>query len=133
MNITYTSERNFKAKDLEELYLSVEWFSGNYPERLLKALNNCQTVFTAWDEGKLIGLVNALDDGELTAYVHYLLVNPNYQGTGVGRKLMEMIKEKYKDYLTLVLIAENQGVIDFYKKLDFKLEEDSSPMAIINK
>lgn len=34
----------------------------------MKALNNCETVITAWDEGHLIGLINAIDDGELMAY-----------------------------------------------------------------
>ena len=30
------------------------------------------------------GLVAAMDDGTMTAYVHYLLVHPRYQGCGVG-------------------------------------------------
>lgn len=69
-NITYTNDRNFTQAQLEELFLSVGWLSGNYPERLWKALHNCETLITAWDGEKLAGLINALDDGELTAYVH---------------------------------------------------------------
>lgn len=67
---------------MQDLFQSVNWLSARYPQRLLKALNQCETVFTAWDGGNLVGLVNAIDDGELTAYVHYLCVRPEYQGKG---------------------------------------------------
>ena len=38
-------------------------------------------------------------DSELLAYVHYVLVDPAYQGCGIASQLVERIKEKYKDYL----------------------------------
>ena len=34
------------------------------------------TVISAWKDGKLWGLVRVLDDSEMLAYVHYVLVNP---------------------------------------------------------
>lgn len=67
------------------------------------------------------GLINALDDGELTAYVHYLLVNPEYQKDGIGTRLVEMIKQKYKDYLCIVLTAENRDWWVIMKSLDLML------------
>lgn len=134
MNIRYTDERCFNELQLQELFKSVNWLSANYPERLLKALNNCETVFTAWDGGNLIGLINAIDDGELTAYVHYLCVNPNYQKRGIGSELVNMIKEKYKDYLYITLVAENPPLVGFYEKNGFKLKqsEEAFPMYIVN-
>ncbi len=36
------------------------------------------TVFSAWDNDKLVGMICMMDDGIMTAYVHYLLVNPKY-------------------------------------------------------
>lgn len=79
MSIIYTDAKNYKTQDLQGLFQSVGWLSANYPERLKKALDNSETVFTAWDNERLVGLVNAIDDSELTAYVHYLCVNPSYQ------------------------------------------------------
>ena len=76
MNITYTDVKDYTADDLQQLFQSIDWLSANYPARLKKALDHCETVFTAWDGKKLVGLVNAIDDSELTAYVHYLCVNP---------------------------------------------------------
>lgn len=120
MSITYTDTRTFSKENLQELFQSVDWLSANYPDRLKKALDHCETVFTAWDQGKLVGLVNAIDDGELTAYVHYLCVNPAYQGQGIGKELLRRIKEKYQSFLYIILIAENEPLIDYYSQNGFR-------------
>lgn len=120
MNIIYTDKRDYSVDDLQELFQSVHWLSANYPERLKKALDHCETVFTAWHGKQLVGLVNAIDDGELTAYAHYLCVNPEYQGQGIGRELLNRIKEKYKNYLYIILIAENAELIKYYSQNGFR-------------
>ena len=120
MDITYTDAKKYTAKDLQELFQSVDWISGNYPDRLKKALDHCETVFTAWDQDKLAGLANAIDDSELTAYVHYLCVNPAYQGQGIGKELLRRIKDKYKTYLYIILLAENKPLIQYYKENGFQ-------------
>ena len=84
MALFYNDTREFSPEALEELFLSVQWESGNHPERLAKALRRYGAVFSAWDGSRLAGLVAAMDDGTMTAYVHYLLVHPRYQGCGVG-------------------------------------------------
>lgn len=133
MSITYTDKKEFSTSDLQQLFQSVNWMSANYPERLKKALDNCETVFTAWDNEQLVGLVNAIDDGELTAYVHYLCVNPVYQGQGIGSLLLDKIKEKYKDYLYIIVIAENEGLIKYYSKNGFQQGDGSYVFEIMNR
>lgn len=56
MMIVY-SEKRYSVDDLKQLFQSVNWLSANYPDRLKKALDNCETVFTAWDGKKLVGLI----------------------------------------------------------------------------
>ena len=129
MDIIYKDTKLFNSKELEDLFLSVEWSSGHYPEKLVIAMKNSDTVFTAWDGDKLVGLVNALDDSVMTAYVHYLLINPKYQGKGIGKKLLNLVTEKYKDYLRIVLISYDKEV-DFYNYCGFKPSENSIPMSI---
>lgn len=129
MNIIYKDIHNFSQSDLAELFLSVEWSSGHYPEKLAIAMQNFKTVYSAWDGDKLVGLICAMDDGVMTAYIHYLLVNPNYQGMGIGRQLTEMMKDKYKDYLRIVIVAYNDE-IGFYESCGFKKADDASPMFI---
>lgn len=120
MHITYSDKKDFSAHDLQQLFQSVDWLSANYPARLKKALDHCETVFTAWDDKKLVGLVNAIDDSELTAYVHYLCVNPAYQGQAIGSGLLNRIKEKYRNYLYIIIIAENKQLIQYYSRNGFQ-------------
>ena len=119
----------FTAKQLEELFLSVEWSSGHYPERLVKAMRNFEAVYAAWDGDMLVGLVCAMDDGSMTAYVHYLLVRPEYQGMGIGKRLVEHVKERYADYLRIVVIAYDKE-IGFYESCGFERSSNSSPLFI---
>ena len=128
MSIRYTDERSFTAAQLEKLFLSVDWESGKYPERLKKALDNCGTVYTAWDGGELVGLANAIDDGEMTAYVHYLLVAPEYQGQGIATRLLELMKRRYSGYHHFFLVAEHKDLIGFYEKQGFMEQTETSVM-----
>lgn len=92
-------------------------------------MKNFKTVYTAWDNDKLIGLICAMDDGIMTAYIHYLLVNPSYQNLGIGKQLVEKMKDKYKDYLRIVIVAYNDE-IGFYQSCGFEKADDASPMFI---
>ncbi len=130
MNIRYTDERDFTERQAEELFLSVNWESGKRPARLFKALQNCECVFTAWDGERLVGLANAIDDGAMAAYIHYLLVRPEYQGAGIGSKLLELMKKRYEDFLYLFLVAENPPLVEYYERLGFEKIGERSVMAI---
>ena len=69
--IEYRDEKALPPEALEKLFLSIGWESGREPVLLSKALQNYGTVLTAWEWGELVGLIAAMDDGFLTAYVHY--------------------------------------------------------------
>ena len=55
MALTYTEERNFTPQQVSDLFLSVRWVVGKYPDRLHKALMNSSRVISAWDGDRLIG------------------------------------------------------------------------------
>lgn len=130
MNITIKDKaQQLTASALEELFLSVEWASGHYPAKLAIAMRNYETVFTAWDGDRLVGLISAMDDGIMTAYIHYLLVRPDYQGKGIGEQLLEKTKVKYKDYLRIALHAYDP-VCGFYERCGFQKGEDETPMYL---
>lgn len=129
MEILYRDTHEFDRSELQDLFLSVEWSSGHYPDKLAEAMKNFKTVYTAWDGERLIGLICAMDDGIMTAYIHYLLVHPLYQNRGIGRQLVNRMKEKYKDYLRIVLVAYNEE-IGFYESCGFEKASEASPMFI---
>jgi len=129
MNIDYRDTHDFTAEELEALFLSVEWSSGHYPEKLVIAMKGFKTVFSAWAGDKLVGMICAMDDGIMNAYVHYLLVDPEYQGNTIGRTLISLVKDRYKDYLRIALIAYNEE-LHFYEQCGFTKNDKASPMFI---
>ncbi len=131
MNITYNDTHTFTESDLRRLFLSVNWESGNYPEKLKVAMTNYGSVFSAWDGDRLIGMVCVMDDGIMTAYIQYVLVNPEYQGQGIGKQLLNLVKERYSEYLRIVIVAYNNRV-SFYEACGFSRGVKKSPMFIEN-
>lgn len=129
MTIEYKDIHEFNRDELERLFLSVEWSSGHYPDKLVIAMKIFDTVYSAWDGNKLVGMICAMDDGIMNAYIHYLLVDPEYQNKAIGKTLIEMAKKKYQNYLRVGLIGYNDKR-SFYEKCGFKKSESSSPMFI---
>ena len=62
MLITYTEKRNFTPQQVADLFLSVRWVVGKYPDRLHKALMNSSRVIYAWDGDLLVGLNRVIDE-----------------------------------------------------------------------
>ena len=63
---------------------------------------------TAWDGPRLVGLARALEDGELVAYLHYVLVDPAYQGQGIASGLIAQMKERFRNYLYLEVMPQGE-------------------------
>ena len=129
MEIRYKNISNFSKEELEELFLSVEWSSGEFPERLVVAMKNYDAVYSAWDGEELIGLISAMDDGIMNAYINYLLVKPEYQHNGIGKTLVEKIKQHYNDYQRIAVITMHVKS-EFYEKCGFEKREDKVPLFI---
>lgn len=118
-HVRYRETKDFTERELERLFLSVGWESGRYPEQLRRGMKNSGVVISAWDGEKLIGLVRGLDDGETVAFLHYLLVDPAYQGSHIGQELMERILEKYRHMLHVKIMPSDPKTIPFYERFGF--------------
>jgi len=127
--VIYKNTHYFSKKQLKDLFLSVEWSSGHFPDKLVIAMKNFDIVFSAWVGEELVGLVCAMDDGIMNAYVHYLLVKPDYQLKGIGKELVKRITKHYKDYMRIVVVAYDDEV-KFYEYCGFEKAEDASVMFI---
>ena len=125
--IEYRDEKDLPPKELEKLFLSIGWESRKEPVLLAQAPKNYGTVLTAWDGDELIGLIAAMDDGVLTAYVHYLLVRADRQSAGIGGVLLEQLKARYASFHKIALIGEHPAKV-FYERHGFEEEPNASPM-----
>ncbi len=117
---------------MQELFLSVGWISGQYPQRVYRALMHSETVITAWDGERLVGLTRLIDDSELVAYMHYVVVHPDYHGHGIAGEMMRRVKEKYKDYLYIELMPEESKNAAFYQRHGFEIMPDGVAMQLCN-
>lgn len=130
--IKYTEEKKFTQEEVQKLFLSVGWTSGNYPKRLYKALMNSSTVLTAWDDEEMVGLIRVLDDTEMLAQIHYVLVHPDHQGKGIAGAMLEHVKEKYKDFMYIEVMPEDKKNVPFYEKHGFTIMKNGAAIQICN-
>ena len=78
------------------------------------------TFLKASVDGRIIGSVRAyLEDG--TCYIGRLIVHPEFQNQGIGKKLMSMAEELAKDNnCSRVRVISGIGVRQYYYKQGYK-------------
>lgn len=80
-------------------------------------LSKSYKSFVAIDDDKkeIVGFINVISDGVLTAYIPLLEVIPKYKNMGIGGKLVNMVMEEFKDFYMIDIIC-NSELVHFYEK-----------------
>lgn len=76
-------------------------------------------TFIYEENGNNKGFISIIDD----KFIGALFVDVNYQGQGIGTKLIEFAKQNYKE-LSLAVYKNNEKSVDFYKKVGFIIEKE---------
>lgn len=98
----------------------VGWSRPLSSERLYRVLAGSARVVLARDaEGRVIGFVNAISDGELMAFVPLLEVLPEHQGRGIGTHLVRLILDEFRGFYALDLLCD-ASLAPFYERLGFR-------------
>jgi GNAT superfamily N-acetyltransferase len=130
---TISSVSEVSQAELVDLYESVGWaaYTRN-PELLAQAVRKSSFVVAACDDrGELIGLARAISDDSTICYVQDILVRPSFQGSGIGRALLERVTEKYGHLRQTVLITDDEPAQRaFYQALGFTEGNDFSPEPV---
>ncbi len=129
VRVRYRSTRSLPKAQVLNLYRSVQWSAARKPVQLVRALKRSHSVVTAWVEGSLVGLGNAVSDGSLVVYYPHLLVLPEFQRRGIGRQLMKRLMNRYRGFHQHILIAEAKAV-SFYRKCGFKRAGKTTSMWV---
>ncbi|OEL32775.1 putative acetyltransferase NSI [Dichanthelium oligosanthes] len=131
--ILFSSAGDVDVYDLQALCDKVGW-----PRRPLSkiaaSLRNSYLVATLHsiirsseaegeEKKQLIGMARATSDHAFNATIWDVLVDPSYQGQGLGKALMEKVIRTLlqRDINNITLFADNK-VVDFYKNLGFEAD-----------
>lgn len=95
------------------------------------AIANSNPVVTVWDKERLIGFARATSDGVYRAGIWDVIVDPDYQGMGLGRKLVQtvlshpLVSKVERVYLTT---THQQS---FYERIGFQ-QNETTTMVLYN-
>jgi ribosomal protein S18 acetylase RimI-like enzyme len=87
------------------------------PDTLRQCFENSDLVCFAWAENVLIGMGRALSDGVIQSIIYDLCIEPGYQGSGLGKQMMQAMLDRLKTRTTVLWAVP--GKEGFYKKLGF--------------
>ena len=122
MNVSYSS--NLSVQDYCRLRKSVGFYV--IPEEHVKrALDKSDFITVATISGVAVGMARIIEDGT-QVLVMDVVVDPEYQGNGIGRGLMEQIREYIEstDYDRMIVnLITDETKTAFYEKLGYRKEE----------
>ncbi|MBI6039088.1 N-acetyltransferase [Clostridium perfringens] len=73
-------------------------------------------TFVYYDEEKIKGFISVIDSN----FIGALFVHTKNQGSGIGKSLVEYVKNKYEN-IELAVYKDNKKAVEFYKKEGFKI------------
>lgn len=106
-----------------ELRSSVGWKKLS-DEQAEKALKNSLFTLCAFEDGKPIGMGRIVGDGVVIDYIQDLIVRPDYQKSGVGRRIIERLisyveETKIENTEIMLCLMCAKGREEFYKRFGF--------------
>jgi len=116
MNIEYRKDMSGITEDMLAGFF-VGWPSSPSPATHLKILQSSYRCYVALDKnsGKVIGFINAISDGILSAYIPLLEVLEPYKGKGIGSELVRLMLDEL-DGFYMVDICHDAELGSFYAK-----------------
>jgi predicted N-acetyltransferase YhbS len=112
-------DSDFESADfgeIDELFRAAGLGSRD-PKRYRAACRQSYACVLARDGDLIVGLGRLLSDGYIASAVFDMAVHPDYQGRGIGRRIMELLHEAVPRSTHLLFAVP--GVEDFYRKMGY--------------
>lgn len=87
--------------------------------RIERMFSNANLIFSAWHEGKLVGVCRALTDFSYFCYLSDLAVDKAFQKHGIGREFIARVRSAIGEEVALVLLSAPEA-ITYYPKVGFE-------------
>ena len=91
-------------------------------KRMEDMLKNSNLIITATLERKLVGIARVLTDMSWVAYVSDLIVTPELQKQGIGKRLLKEVRGSVKNCCKLLLLAA-PSARGYYPHIGFREEK----------
>jgi ribosomal protein S18 acetylase RimI-like enzyme len=107
------------AGDLSEDDLAgffVGWPTPPSPAQHLAVLHGSYRVVVARSQDTVVGFVNMISDGVLTAFIPWLEVRPEFQGRGIGTELMRRVLAEAEHLYSVDLVCDEE-LRPYYERL----------------
>jgi N-acetylglutamate synthase-like GNAT family acetyltransferase len=119
-----------KPEDYWDLFQTTGW-NDEYnftPKELGNAIKNSWYSNSVYDSGKLIGFGRVISDGVHHALIVDLIIHPDYQGRGFGRKLLDRLGNKCKEVnIRDIQLFAARNKSEFYEKAGFEKRPVDAP------
>lgn len=97
-------------------------------DQLYEGICNSWYQISVYNEQQLIGFGRIISDGVYQTFICDVMIHPDYQGKGVGKKLMQaLVKHCEQKGIRWVQLFCAQGKQSFYEKLGFTEREREAP------
>jgi len=118
MLLSFTDDLStFQAADFKGFF--VGWPTAPSENALYQTLQAAYRVVIATDQEQVVGFINAISDGQMSAYIPLLEVRPEFQGRGIGKALLRQITERLS-HLYMVDLCCDPELKPFYQGMDFE-------------
>lgn len=97
-------------------------------QELEKAVSNSYITVSAYDDNYLVGFGRLVSDGILHAMIYEMIVHPDYQSKGIGKKILSiLIKKCEEDNIRDIQLFCAKDKKAFYEKNGFVVRPDDAP------
>lgn len=123
--------REYKKEDIDRMttiwleasLLAHPFIEGNYWKEQATAMRDIylpasQNLVYTDENGDIAGFVSMVDD-----YLATIFVNPDKQGQGIGKELLNEVKRRHT-IITLAVYSKNTQAIRFYEREGFEKTEE---------
>jgi N-acetylglutamate synthase-like GNAT family acetyltransferase len=125
MNITYRTDIIPTPEQVIELYENSGLSRPTHDkERIRKMVENANLIVTAWDNEVLVGVARSITDWAWSCYLADLAIRHEYKKSGIGKKLIDLTKEKVGEQ-SMVLLLSVPTAMEYYPKVGFTKQESS--------
>lgn len=117
--IKYYKNKNITAMELAKLFSA----SGiirpvDDLKRIDKMIRKADFIISAYDNNNLVGIARCITDFSYCCYLSDLAVHKDYQKQGIGKALIDKVREEIGDEISLILLSSDIA-LNYYEKVGF--------------